>query len=115
MPFALTSRYTRTMVFASARPQSVGVVSLVTRSANVAGTVVTPLSLSPARPSLWLAASGKPNETGGRRIDRDLQEEVVADVAGAVFDFELQVVHAVGQRAVDDRRVHGQSVTAASW
>ena len=40
-------------------------MSLVTRSANVAGIVVTPVSLSAVRPSNMLAASGKPNETGG--------------------------------------------------
>ena len=62
-----------------------------------------------------LAASGKPNETGGvDGIDRDLQNEVVADVAGAVLDFQLEIVDAVGQRPADDRRDSPASAPAAS-
>ena len=102
------------MVLASARPQKVGVVSLVTRSANVSGRNVTPVSLEAVRPSVLLMPS-RQAEGDGRRdgIDRDFEQEVVADVAGAVFDFQLEVVDAVGQVACrGDGRAEPASGTA---
>ena len=83
-------------MLASARPHSVGVVSLVMRSANVAGIVITPVSLDAVSPSVWLARI-RQAERHRRvdRVDRDRQQEVVADVAGPILDFELQIVHAV--------------------
>ena len=53
------------MELASAVPQKVGVVSLVTSSMFVGGSPVTPLSL-PARPSP--ATFGVPKETGGGTV-----------------------------------------------